>query len=139
MKLGWLLLVMFTTNIVLTVLQGSAFSESLGLTIGSNSPASQFYNINTDTGELSLKESEMERFSGKLNTTETGFLNAIDYNIGVWGLIKSFLRAIWSFLFAPVSFMTALQVPVQITLILGTIWGIMYLTTLLSVIWRFQL
>ena len=139
MKLSHLLMLLFTINIVFFVLGTSSFSDSLGLNIGSSNPASSVFNLNGTQQAPVLKDNELKEIGTRMNSSDGGIFDALDYSLSVWGLIKSFLAMVFGFFFAPIVMMVALQVPSVIIIIIGVVWVLTYLMAIISAIWRFDL
>ena len=128
-----MLIIMLTINIVLTVIQWNDDSFNLG-----NTPADAIFSITNSTQPVIKTDTSFYKLQNDLNSNN-GLLATIDFSISIWGMIKGALGLILSFFFAPVYMCMALEVPIILTVIFGTVWAVVYIVTIFSIIWRWDI
>jgi len=133
-KLGSMFITIMVINVVFFVIQ---FSDP-SLSIGPN-PLSSIFTMSDNESPDLLHNTSLYKMQEKLDSEDATLLQKIDYSLSVWGMIKGFFALLLSFFFAPVSMMVALEVPIEIVIIVGVIWTLGYLLAIFTAIWRFDI
>ena len=133
-KLGNMFITIMVINVVFFVLQ---FADP-GMSIGDNPLDSIFKMTDNESPQL-LTNTSLYTMQEKLDSEDTTLLQKIDYSLSVWGMVKGFFALLFSFFFAPVSIMVALEVPIELVIIVGVIWTLGYLLAIMTAIWRFDI